>query len=164
MLILLVFSRLINDKKMYVVPAYCFDDYYWMLASVSKQKGALVGVPCSDSKEMTGVRPILISNDQMRDHKLSMLEPLLFRRWYSSHVTTYTISPFEENEWEDRVVRFFPADSFSFEIQGNEIDKEGMSGTAWHFPVSEWENRKERFCLAIGRSSKIGMDNTKRCD
>jgi hypothetical protein len=145
---------------MYVVPAQCFDDYYWMFASISKQKGGEnIEVPAASSDMMPGIRPILISNDQMRDHRVSLLEPLLFRRWYSAHVTTYTIKPFQESEWEERAVRFSPAYSFSSEIQGNEIDREGMNGTAWHFPVTEWEGRTERFCIAIGQAANTGEQN-----
>ena len=138
---------------MYIVPAQCFDDYYWMLASITKQKGVNEeSTNHASSSILPGIRPILISNDQMRDHKLQLLEPKLFRRWYSTHIVTYSISPFEEDEWEDRTIRFAPADSFSCEIQCNPIMREGMTGTAWHLPVAEWEPRTSRFCIAIASS------------
>lgn len=145
-----MWPSLVNEGKLYVVPAQCFDDYYWMLASVSPQNGmANVYVASSDDERFPGIRPMLVSNDQMRDHKLELLEPKLFRRWYSSHIVTYSISPFEEDEWEPRTVNFAPADSFSREIQGNPMDEKIMSRTAWHFPVSTWEERGDRFCIAI---------------
>ncbi|CAB9497638.1 expressed unknown protein [Seminavis robusta] len=146
-----VITRLINEQKMYVVPAHYFDDYYWMLASIANQNGMKTS---SQSSILPGIRPILISNDQMRDHKLEMLEPQLFRRWFSSHIVTYAIAPFIEDEWEDRKINFAAADSFSCEIQGNAINREGMEGTAWHIPVSEWQPRTSRLCIAVATLKK----------
>jgi hypothetical protein len=143
--------RLINEKKMYIVPTRCFDDYYWMLASITKQKGLdpESTINQSSGSVLPGIRPLLVSNDQMRDHKLELLEPKLFRRWFSTHIVTFTISHFAEDEWEDRTIRFAPADSFSCEIQGNPIVRQGMAGTAWHLPIADWEPRSSRFCIAI---------------
>jgi len=138
---------------MYVVPALCFDDFYWMLASVCNQNGTIARVS-THAKKFPGVRPMLVTNDQMRDHKLELLEPRLFRRWYSSHVVTYTISNYEHDEWEDRAVRFAPADFFSREIQGNSFERQEAIGTAWHFPVSEWKPRADRFCIALAKTNK----------
>lgn len=122
-----------------------------MLASITKQIGLDSGSNFNHpgGGVLPGIRPILVSNDQMRDHKLELLEPKLFRRWFSTHIVTFTISHFEEDEWEDRAIRFAPADSFSCEIQGNPIVRQGMAGTAWHLPVAEWEPRSSRFCIAI---------------
>lgn len=145
-----VITKLINEGKMFTVPAQCFDDYYWMLASVSDQNGPLP--PVSDGEtRFPGIRPIVISNDQMRDHKLELLEPKLFRRWCSSQVVTYAISNYEDDVWENRIVNFFPADYFSSEIQGNSFDKDGRTGTAWHIPVSGWEPRADRLCIAVNQ-------------
>lgn len=144
------FSSLVKEGKLFITPH--FDDYYWMMASVSTQDGvANIPVPRSDATLFPGIRPILISNDQMRDHKMELLEPHLFRRWYSSHIVTYSISPFEEDEWEPRAVSFAPADSFSREIQGNAMDGELLKGKAWHLPISDWEARSDRFCIAVPR-------------
>lgn len=142
-----------NTGKLFVVPAQCFDDYYWMLASVSDQNGAALEVAPADGNttRFPGIRPMLISNDQMRDHKLELLEPQLFRRWYSSQVVTYAISNYEADEWEDRIVRFVPADFFSREVQGNPFKREESKGTAWHLPVSGWEPRSDRLCLAVSQ-------------
>lgn len=124
-----------------------------MLASVSDQNGANLEVSPTDgdTARFPGIRPMLISNDQMRDHKLELLEPRLFRRWYSSQVVTYAISSYEEDEWENRTVRFMPADFFSREIQGNVFDRGGRAGTAWHLPVSGWEPRADRLCIAVNQ-------------
>jgi len=143
-------TELVSECKLYIVPAQCFDDYYWMLASVSAQSGSTLEVsPAEDTVSFPGIRPMLISNDQMRDHKLELLEPRLFRRWYSSQVVTYTISPYEGDEWSNRTVNFTPADFFSREIQGNSFDNDGRVGRAWHLPVSGWEPRSDRLCIAV---------------
>lgn len=90
---------------------------------------------------------MLVTNDQMRDHRLSLLQPREFRRWRSCHIVNYEIEPFDEDEWEEnRDVIFTPADFFSREIQGNS-DSTGSS-TAWHFPVMGWDDSR-RFCILI---------------
>jgi hypothetical protein len=74
--------------KLYVVKSGHLDDFYWMMASISDQtasrKGADLTVPPQDeSGRWPGMRPMLVTNDQMRDHRLELMEPRLFRRWYS---------------------------------------------------------------------------------
>jgi len=142
--------------QLFKVPALCLDDYYWMLASVSDQtvsrNGTNIDVPTdNDDGRWPGIRPMLISNDQMRDHKLELLEPRLFRRWCSSHIVNYSV---KNNKTE---ISFFAADFFSREIQGNPTpapfslsgqEESGNGATAWHFPVSDWDNH-ERLCIRI---------------
>lgn len=139
---------------MYTVPSFCLDDYYWMLASVSnqtvaRQKTDLYVSADDDSGRFPGLRPLLISNDQMRDHKLDLLEPREFRRWCSCHIVRYDISDFDQDEWgEERDVKLSPADFFSREVQGNSHGtKEGL---VWHIPVTEWME-PERLCIWINR-------------
>ena len=95
---------------------------------------------------------MLISNDQMRDHKLELVEPRLFRRWYSSHIVNYNFTGFVNGECVDDEIGFSPADFFSREIQENKAvvgDSTGEDGSvAWHFPVSDWKE-SERFCLRV---------------
>jgi hypothetical protein len=72
-------SRLLESGSMYVVPSQCLDDYYWMLASVTNQTNARqqdeLHVSATDGAgRFPGLRPMLITNDQMRDHKLELLE------------------------------------------------------------------------------------------
>jgi hypothetical protein len=146
---LLLFS-LIEYGKMYSVPARCLDDYFWMLASISNQTNARqhadIHVSTTDDNgRLPGLRPMLVTNDQMRDHKLDLLEPREFRRWCSCHIVNYDIPNFEEDEWEERRVEFHPADFFSREIQGN---THGRGGKAWHFPVTEW-SEPDRLCVWI---------------
>jgi len=146
-----------DQGKLYTVPKRCLDDYYWMLASVSSQRVARNGTnlavsPNSDGR-WPGLRPIIISNDRMRDHKLELLQPRLFRRWYSSHIIRYDLTPFPGDESE-REICFSAADFFSREIQVNpnpttptEVSN-CSSRSVWHFPVRGWEIN-EQFCLRL---------------
>ena len=144
-------SNLTRDRKMYVVPARCLDDYYWMLGSISNQTNARqladLQVKAGDKEgRFPGLRPMLVTNDQMRDHKLELLEPREFRRWCSCHIVNYDVAKVEsDKEWDDRSVEFFPADFFSREIQGNEDESGNL---VWHFPVSLW-NEPSRFFISI---------------
>ena len=94
---------------------------------------------------------MLVSNDQMRDHKLTMMEPRLFGRWYGCHIVNYNFTAFVDDECVDREIGFSAPDFFSREIQGNptpEVGFENGGGTAWHFPVSDWD-LDDRFCIRI---------------
>lgn len=142
-----VVEDLISSNKMYQVPAACLDDYYWMIASVADPRAAEVVQAENPTGRFPGLRPMLVTNDQMRDHKLALLEPRLFRRWKGSHIVKYKIQPYQENEWETRQVDFAPADFFSREIQVNEASGP-MSGRAWHIPVTTWDHN-ERLCINI---------------
>ena len=152
-----VLDQLSREGKLYIVPANCLDDYYWMISSVVKQKwDDSIDIPPADKGRFPGVRPMLVTNDQMRDHKLSLLEPRLFRRWTSSHIVNYDLKPYNASEWEARDVTLFPCESFSREIQGNVggngSTKTTAKTTVWHIPVSEWSDHCERLCLSIIQS------------
>jgi hypothetical protein len=143
--------RLQQKEMIYVVPRLCLDDYFWMLASVSNQtrsrQGADLTVQVGDELgRFPGMRPMIISNDQMRDHKLDLLEPREFRRWSSCHIVNYHLIPHEKDEWVvDRSVEFEPADYFSREIQGN--PHPDGTGNVWHFPIS---NSTDWLCIWLG--------------
>lgn len=135
---------------MYTVPQKCLDDYYWMLASVSNQTNSRrhedLSVSAKDNdRRFPGLRPMLITNDQMRDHRWDLLEPREFRRYCSCHIVNYDIC-FDTGESGKRKIEFFPADVFSREIQGNKQINE--SGLVWHIPVTEWDD-PDRLCLSI---------------
>lgn len=147
-------DRLVSTGKLFIVPPSYLDDYYWMYASVAGQGGKFTPdqqyiAPNDPESRWPGIRPMLISNDKMRDHKLSLLEPRLFRRWYSNFLVNYTFSAFVGDEAPQKDIGFSTADFFSREIQGNKvlIDDKDL-GTAWHFPVSDWDEN-ECFCVRI---------------
>eukprot|EP00986_Skeletonema_menzelii_P000306 scaffold91_cov143-Skeletonema_menzelii.AAC.13 len=145
-----ILNKLKENDQMYVVPPMCLDDMYWMLASVSNQTASTNGLSIDVAKNneegrFPGLRPIVISNDKMRDHKDELLDEREFRRWACSHIVNYNFTEFIEDQRDEREISFYAADIFSDEIQGNECPGGGM---AWHFPVSEWD-ANERFCLRL---------------
>ena len=148
-------DELVSSGKVYIVPVGCLDDYYWMYASVSSQNSSMdqkvMYIPPGNAEgRWPGIRPMLLSNDKMRDHKLSLLEPRLFRRWYSNFIVNFTFSAFIRDECTDKEIGFSTADFYSREIQGNDvIDENGIKrGKAWHFPISDWDEN-ESFCIRI---------------
>lgn len=159
-----IMKDLRSQGKLYQVPPRCLDDLYWMLSSVSDQTvsrgGRDLSVPSNDpSGRWPGTRPMLVSNDQMRDHKLELLEPRLFRRWYGCHMVNYNFTAFVNGESvAGNEIGFSQADFFSREIQGNECPVDGeqdqkWGGQAWHFPVSDWD-LDERFVVRIPTRSQ----------
>ena len=156
-----IMKDLLESGKLYKVPPRCLDDFYWMLASVSDQTASRKGQDLSVSNDdpngrFPGTRPMLITNDQMRDHKLELLEQRLFRRWYGCHIVNYNFTAFVMGESvANNEVGFSPADFFSREIQGNQCpidpdqgEEADWRGHAWHFPVSDWD-LDERFVIRI---------------
>jgi hypothetical protein len=117
-----------------------------MYASVSMQEEYVP--PGNAEGRWPGTRPMLVSNDKLRDHKLSLLEPRLFRRWFSNFMVNFTFSAFVGGESGDHEIGFRTADFYSREIQCNpSLNENGeVVGTAWHFPISDW---KENECLCI---------------
>jgi len=144
-----ILDKLITSGKLYVAPPRCLDDYYWMLASVSDQTNSRNGENLdvlSDNKEgrWPGTRPMLVSNDLMRDHKLGLLEPRLFRRWFSCFIVNYNFTAFVGKESVDREIGFSTADFFSREIQCSPRN----NASVWHIPVSDWK-LDDRLCLSL---------------
>ena len=139
---------LISKGKTYVVPVGSLDDYYWMFASVSMDEEFVP--PDNPQGRWPGNRPMLISNDKLRDHKMSLLEPRLFRRWFSNFLVNFTFSAFINDECVDREIGFRTADFYSREIQGNSAvdDETNENGTIWHFPVGDWDEN-ESMCIRI---------------
>jgi len=149
-------DTLIKEGKICIVPPGFLDDYYWILGSVSQQtksrNGKDLNVETGNAEgRWPGARPIVISNDLMRDHRLEMLEPRLFRRWYSNVMVNYNFTGFVDGECPSAEIGFHSPDFFSREIQGNEGPGESM---VWHFPIAETEDNW--FCLRIPR--QVGKD------
>ena len=128
---------------------YFLDDFYWIVSTVSSQsvsrQGKDISVPSGNSQgRWPGTRPVIITNDQMRDHQLDLLDPFLFRRWFSNYIVNYNFAAFVGGVCTHPYIGFTPADFFSKEIQGS---KNGDGSTTWHFPISNTEN--EWFCSRI---------------
>ena len=129
---------------MYIVPRYCFDDYFWMIASVTNltSSGAK-----TDEERIPGQRPIIITNDQMRDHRLALLEARPFRRWTTCQIVNFSIGSYRHSEWESgRNLTLFPPSTFSREIQSNDRP-ENAGHRVWHFPVTGWDE-PWRLCIS----------------
>lgn len=141
-------NELEKKKRLAIIPSGHLDDFFAILASVSKQSTARQGrdisvPPNNPDGRWPGIRPIVVSNDQFRDHKLELLEPMLFRRWYSNYIVNYNFAAFVDGVCVQKEIGFSPIDFFSREIQGNDTP----SGMAWHFPLKETDN--EWFCIRI---------------
>ena len=140
---------LIRSGKIYIVPQGFLDDFYWILASIADQTRACKGdnlyVPPGNAEgRWPGARPILVSNDKMRDHKIGMLEPMLFRRWFSNFIVNYNFASFVNGKCSHPDIGFQSANVFSREIQGNTTSAGAL---AWHFPLEDAD--EEWFCIRI---------------
>jgi hypothetical protein len=165
-------DELSQSGKIAAVPAGHHDDYFWILASTTKQTASTGGQDLYVSPSTTttledqsdnnttqhsrwpGTRPVVLTNDNMRDHKLGLLEPMLFRRWYSNYIVNYNFAAFVGSECTHPDIGFHPADFFSREIQGNrriddDNDDDGSSSMVWHFPIADKVD--EWFCICIRR-------------
>eukprot|EP00522_Entomoneis_paludosa_P013426 CAMPEP_0172461178 /NCGR_PEP_ID=MMETSP1065-20121228/39579_1 /TAXON_ID=265537 /ORGANISM="Amphiprora paludosa, Strain CCMP125" /LENGTH=761 /DNA_ID=CAMNT_0013216419 /DNA_START=39 /DNA_END=2324 /DNA_ORIENTATION=- len=148
-------NDLLESGKLFVVPSFCFDDYYWMIASVANQRGisrtssSLQMDTNEERQRLSGLRPILITNDQMRDHRLALLDPRPFRRWTSCHIVNYHVEACDDHEkWNpERRVSLFPPSTFSREIQCNKIPA-ASDRNVWHFPVTGWDE-PDRLCVSL---------------
>ena len=102
---------LLEAGRLYRVPANVYDDYHWILSSISEQrasrKGVDLDVQANDPQgRWPGTRPMIITNDQLKDLKIEMMEPRLFRRWFSSHIVNYTFTAFVDDECADDDIAF----------------------------------------------------------
>ena len=149
-------QQALNELKergiLYIVPATCFDDYYWMIASVTDQdlnnRNNSPSGQHSKVDRIPGQRPILVTNDQMRDHRLALLEARPFRRWTSCHIVNYSIDGYARDEWETgRNITFFPPSAFSREIQSNKCSTK-TEQVVWHIPITGWDE-PDRLCISI---------------
>ena len=89
-------SKWEREGILYKIPLGQNDDWYWMYATVheherrqynnKQQKKSLL----STSSSPSSLSPtVVITNDHMRDHRLSLLEPRPFSRWRASQVIRY---------------------------------------------------------------------------
>jgi len=107
----------------YTVPSKCLDDYYWMIASV-----------CGTTSNIR-----LITNDLMRDHRLQLMDPRLFRRWTSCHIQGYDFVVSTDDS-DDKEFCLLERPVYSREMQ--------VHDKTWHLPVTEWQD-DERFCIVL---------------
>jgi hypothetical protein len=80
----------------------------------------------------------------MRDHQLDLLDPKLFRRWYSNYIVNYNFAAFVDGVCTHPEIGFNSADFFSREIQHC---TEPNGSKIWHFPIATKDD--EWFCCRI---------------
>jgi hypothetical protein len=102
------------------------------------------------SRRWSGAIPVVLTNDQSRDHKeLQILEPKLFNRWLSSSIVNYSFTGFVADVCVDPEIMFNPADSFSREMQWNtSANNEDNNRKCWHIPVQDWP-ATDWFCVRL---------------
>jgi hypothetical protein len=143
---------LLSSGRAYIVPSGLLDDLYCMYASIVMKEDYIP--PENSEGRWPGIRPMLVSNDKLRDHRMALLEPRLFRRWYSNFIVNFTFSAFVGDKCIDREIGFRTADFYSREIQGNPSLNHSNKeiGTVWHFPVADWDE-SECLCIRIPTST-----------
>ena len=101
-----------RDRILYQTPHRMNDDWFWLYAAVYSSQFVR--------------QPLVITNDQMRDHHFQMLSQRCFLKWRERHVVRFGFS----NLYDFRVppTFWFPL-PYSTQIQD--------SASSWHFPVSQ---------------------------
>jgi hypothetical protein len=112
--------------------------------TVSRRGRDISVLPDNPRGQWPGTRPVLVTNDQMRDHQMDLLDPFLFRRWYSNYIVNYNFAAFVDGVCTHPDIGFTPADFFSREIQSC---KDQYGSTIWHFPIATKDD--EWFCCRL---------------
>ncbi|KIZ02508.1 Pentatricopeptide repeat-containing protein [Monoraphidium neglectum] len=66
--------RLQRERRLYVTPRDCHDDWFWLYAAVR-----------------AGEKGVLVTNDELRDHIYALLRPKHFFRWKERHIARFTL-------------------------------------------------------------------------
>mmetsp|Transcript_14375 Transcript_14375/g.21322 ORF Transcript_14375/g.21322 Transcript_14375/m.21322 type:complete len:396 (-) Transcript_14375:120-1307(-) len=101
-----------NDGILYKCIDLIDDDLYWMIMTVFYKSG----------------KTFVVSNDRMRDHRLSLLEPTPFARWKKTqqrHFSFERVSPLDIEEPEIILNKIA---TFTRDVQ---VSDEGI----WHLPI-----------------------------
>jgi hypothetical protein len=104
-------------------PDHAFDDWYWMYATV------VLG------RRMDGVRPLVVTNDEMRDHafRLATVDPALsrtLRKWKERHVLrcAFSHAALLGSKLPMPTIALEPPPPVAHEIHADE------RGERWHMP------------------------------
>ena len=119
-------SRLVDSWKrnriLYQTPHRMNDDWFWLYAAIYSSQFIQ--------------QPLVITNDQMRDHHFQMLSQRCFLKWRERHVVRFGF----KNLYNHRVppTFWFPL-PYSTRIQNNIQDNESdhAKSLIWHFPVRQ---------------------------
>ena len=124
------------------VPRGANDDWFWLYATLwlEKQRRLKSGIENHsqlspalyppETSEPGNRNPILVSNDQMRDHVFRMgIDPLIWRRFAHRHICRFKIT-YPEEEEDRREYLFELPPVFS------RLPQKGL-GNVWHLPVAD---------------------------
>jgi hypothetical protein len=116
-----------HQKLLYVTPAKCNDDLFWMYAAMIFNTD-------------------VVTNDEMRDHHFKMLRPRWFMRWKERHQVRFKFGKFDKTEHRRSLETTIPP-PYSHRIQiydplssaGTTSDsmKERSESTHYFFPSCE---------------------------
>eukprot|EP00639_Heterosigma_akashiwo_P010553 CAMPEP_0206372720 /NCGR_PEP_ID=MMETSP0294-20121207/7276_1 /ASSEMBLY_ACC=CAM_ASM_000327 /TAXON_ID=39354 /ORGANISM="Heterosigma akashiwo, Strain CCMP2393" /LENGTH=655 /DNA_ID=CAMNT_0053820151 /DNA_START=139 /DNA_END=2103 /DNA_ORIENTATION=- len=128
-------QREIMDKwtaqgDIYTVAKHNNDDWYWMYATVVNRDGQAE----EEEEDKEGHRLMVVTNDKMRDHRLSLLTPRPFFRWRSTQIMNFDIR--KEQDIPYLVATVLDPPVFSREVQ---MTDNGV----WHVPIAEKEDHTE---------------------
>mmetsp|Transcript_20192 Transcript_20192/g.47390 ORF Transcript_20192/g.47390 Transcript_20192/m.47390 type:complete len:205 (-) Transcript_20192:132-746(-) len=139
------FDSLREAGLLFATPHGANDDHYWLYAALNGE----------------GARKCLVvSNDQMRDHRFDMLAPSCFERWRERHVVGYEVGVYRHGgaavegggdgagggtelgaELVERAVRRAAATrvSLHFPPLYSSVVQSDAAGREWFFPSAEKE-------------------------
>jgi pentatricopeptide repeat protein len=127
-----IIDRFKNENMLYLVPPGADDDWYWIYATVAKDRQSMAYV---------------VTNDLMRDHRLAFLEPRPFIHWRTTQVMSFSFSkPVKEDSDHPETFIINPA-KYSREIQMSQDMEQGCLTDRWHIPASD---RRAWLCLTTG--------------
>ena len=107
-----------DAKILYRTPTHMNDDWFWLYACLYSSSN--------------GKRPIVVTNDLMRDHHFKMLSRRYFLQWRERHVVNFV---FPSRADTAAPIFIFPQ-SYSSRIQSHDATEEGAP-IRWHFPVQQ---------------------------
>ena len=98
-----ILDNLMRRNMLYVVPNGANDDWYWLLSTIYKNR----------SPDRPGY---VVTNDMMKDHKISFENQRLFQRWRMNAIIHFRMRFDEEKNMEQYAQILLP-DTFTYEMQ-----------------------------------------------
>jgi hypothetical protein len=127
-----IINRFKDENMLYLVPPGADDDWYWIYATVARDRQSMAYV---------------VTNDLMRDHRLAFLEPRPFIHWRTTQVMSFSFSfPVKYDSDHPKTFIINPG-KYSREIQISRQMEQGCLTDRWHIPASD---RRAWLCLTTG--------------
>ena len=155
-----IFKSWVDKGMVYSVPRGIDDDWFWLFASVvsstnetdshtnnnnndsnSNNTGFTTGNGNDNSSKHESSAAYVVTNDGMRDHKISFLEPKYFQRWRSTQTIQFDISrPIPDNFPVNKLIwpklKFWEPGLHSREMQKH-VGISGLNRNRWHIPSTD---------------------------